>query len=204
MSDAALARRVCAGEAAAFDEFFASYFPRLYHFALTRLNGNEDAAEEVVQCTLIRGIDRLNSFRGDSTLLTWLCTLCRHEIADWSSRHGRHREISLSDEREVVRVALDSLTTGEIDAPDCALQRQEVSLLVHSTLDQLPERYGEALEWKYMENLTVDEVARRLGVGYKAAESLLTRARAAFRESFSELAGGWPATPGAARSGDES
>lgn len=204
MSDAALARRVCAGESAAFDEFFASYFPRLYHFALTRMNGNEDAAEEVVQCTLIRGLDRLNSYRGESSLLTWLCALCRHEISDWIARQGRHREISLFDERETMRVALDSLTTGDIDAPDRALQRREVSLLVHSTLDQLPERYGDALEWKYMENLTVDEVARRLGVGYKATESLLSRARAAFRESFSELAGGWPASSSTPRPGDES
>ena len=204
MSDAALARRICAGDAEAFDEFFSLYFPRLYRFALTRLNGNEDAAEEVVQCTLIRGLDRLNSFRGDSTLLTWLCTLCRHEIADWISRNGRHHEISLSDEREAVRLTLDSLSTADIDAPDRALQRREMSHLVHSTLDELPERYGEALEWKYMENVTVDEVARRLGLGYKAAESLLTRARAAFRESFSKLAGRWPSSASAARSGDES
>ena len=204
MSDAALARRVCAGEAAAFDEFFASYFPRLYHFALARVNGNEDVAEEVVQCTLIRGLDRLESYRGESTLFTWLCTLCRHEISDWATRQGKHREISLSDERQAVRVALENLTSGEADAPDQAVHRREVKLLVHSTLVQLPERYGEALEWKYMENLTVDEVARRLGLGYKAAESLLTRARAAFRESFSELAGYWPSAASPARRGDES
>jgi RNA polymerase sigma-70 factor (ECF subfamily) len=204
VSDTTLARRVCAGESAAFDEFFVSYFPRLFHFALARLNGNEDAAEEVVQCTLIRGLDRLNSFRGDSTLLTWLCTLCRHEIADWTSRHGRHREISLSDDHETARVVLDSLISGDSDAPDRALQRREVSRLVHSTLDQLPERYSEVLEWKYMDNLTVEEVAQRLGIGYKAAESLLTRARAAFREGFSELAGRWPSTSTPAHSGDNS
>ena len=58
---------------------------------------------------------------------------------------------------------------------------------MQSTLDHLPPRYGHALEWKYIEGLSVDEVARRLGLGYKAAESLLTRARQAFREGFASM-----------------
>jgi RNA polymerase sigma-70 factor (ECF subfamily) len=55
---------------------------------------------------------------------------------------------------------------------------------VRSTLDHLPGRYGDVLEWKYLQDLSVNEIAERLGVGYKAAESLLTRARAAFRDGF--------------------
>jgi RNA polymerase sigma-70 factor, ECF subfamily len=203
VSDAPLVRRVCAGEEAAFDEFYALFFPRLYRFALARLNGNEDASEEVVQRTLIRGIDRLHTFRGDAALLTWLCTLCRHEIAEWIGREARVREISLSDEQEAARLALDKLAAGDIDDPDNALHRSEVMRLVHSALDNLPERYGDALEWKYLEDLTVEQIACRLGLGYKAAESLLTRARAAFRDSFSRLAGGWPSAPRRARSRED-
>ena len=52
MSDLALARRVIAGDEAAFDEFFGRYFPRLYRFALPRLGGNGDATEEIVQLVL--------------------------------------------------------------------------------------------------------------------------------------------------------
>ena len=112
-----------AGEEAAFDEFFALYFPRLYRFAIARLNGNEDASEEVVQRTLIRGIDRLHTFKGDASLLTWLCTICRHEISDWIAREGRGRAISLSDEQEAARLAIDSMAAGAIDEPDNALHR---------------------------------------------------------------------------------
>lgn len=203
MSDAPLVRRVCAGEEAAFDEFFALYFPRLYRFAIARLKGNEDASEEVVQRTLIRAIDRLHTFRGDAALLTWLCTLCRHEIAEWLRREGRGRAVSLSDEQEASRLALDRLAADNIDDPDTALHRREVARLVHSVLDHLPDQYGDVLEWKYLEELPVDEIAGRLGLGYKAAESLLTRARAAFRDSFSRLAGGWP-TQRRPRPGEES
>jgi RNA polymerase sigma-70 factor (ECF subfamily) len=204
VTDAALVRRVCSGEAAAFDEFFSSYFPRLYRFALARLDGNEDASEEVVQRTIIRGLDRLHSFRGDAALLTWLCTLCRHEIADWLAREGRVTPISLSDESEAGRMALESLAADEAEGPEDALHRREVTSLVHATLDGLPDKYAHALEWRYLDNVPVDEIAARLGVGYKAAESLLARARATFRDSFSRLAGGWPAAPRAARAKEES
>ena len=63
------------------------------------------------------------------------------------------------------------------------------------TLDHLPGSYGDVLEWKYLQEMSVAEIAARLGVGYKAAESILTRARVAFREGFSLVAGGWPGGP---------
>jgi RNA polymerase sigma-70 factor (ECF subfamily) len=185
MTDLALARRLLAGDEAAFDEFFAAYSPRLYRFALGRLDGNEDAAEEIVQRVLIRGLERLRSYKGEAALLTWLCTLCRHEIAALRERQGRAREVSLFEDRAEVRAILDALAGADADHPDSQLHRRELTGLVQLTLDHLPGRYGEVLEWKYIDDLSVGEIARRLGVGYKAAESLLTRAREAFREGFS-------------------
>jgi RNA polymerase sigma-70 factor (ECF subfamily) len=195
MSDVALVRRVIAGEEAAFDEFFTVYFPRLYRFALARLGGNEDASEEVVQQVLIRAIDRLHTYRGEAALLTWLCTLCRREIGRWHERAGKGREVSFSDERPEMRAALELTAALEADDPDVVLQRRELAKTVQMTLDHLPGRYGEVLEWKYLQGLSVDEVAERLGVGYKAAESILTRARVAFRDGFSIVAGTWPDGP---------
>lgn len=193
MSDVGLARRVLAGEEAAFDEFFGRYFQRLFRFALPRLDGNEDAAEEVVQRVLIRAIAKLDSYKGEAALLTWLCTLCRREAARWHEQQGRLREISLFDDRPDIRAALDTLSLVEADDPESALRRQELSALVQLTLDHLPGRYGDILEWKYIQGLSVGEIAERLDVGYKAAESLLTRARAAFREGFSFVSADWPA-----------
>ena len=58
------------------------------------------------------------------------------------------------------------------------------------TLDCLPERYGDALEWKYIQELSVHEIATRLKVTPKAAESLLSRAREAFRDAFAAIHAG--------------
>ena len=56
--------------------------------------------------------------------------------------------------------------------------------------DYLPARYGDVLEWKYIQGLTMHEIAERLGGrSVKAIESLLTRARDAFREGFAALSG---------------
>ncbi len=192
MRDLALAHRLLAGDESAFEEFFADYFPRLYRFARARLAGNEDAAEEVVQSALIRAVDKLHTYRGDAAMFTWLCTLCRREIAEWLERAGKASEVSLIDDHPETRAALDALAACAGDDPETVLRRRELSRLVQVTLDHLPRRYGDALEWKYIQELSVGEIAERLGLGYKAAESLLTRARQAFREGFSFVAGGWP------------
>jgi RNA polymerase sigma-70 factor (ECF subfamily) len=191
MGDLALARRLMAGDEAAFEEFFADYFPRLYRFACARLAGNEDAVEEVVQSALIRGIDKLHTYRGDAALFTWLCTLCRREIAAWLERSGRTAEVALIDDQPEIRAALEAFAAAR-DDPETELRRRELARLVEATLDHLPVRYADALEWKYMDGMSVDEIAARLGLGYKAAESLLSRARQAFREGFSFVAGSWP------------
>jgi RNA polymerase sigma-70 factor (ECF subfamily) len=182
--DLALARRLRAGEESAFEEFVAIYFPRLYRFARIRLGGDDDAAEDVVQTTLTRALDKLQTYRGEAALFTWLCTLCRHEIAAWYERTGRSSHVSLADDRPDTRAVLDAVATLSSDDPEQELQRRELSRLVQATLDHLPGRYGDALAWRYIEGESVEEISRRLGLGYKAAESLLTRARQAFREAF--------------------
>ena len=200
-SDLHLARKLVQGDERAFDEFFSQYFPRLYRFARVRLGGDEDAAEEVVQAALIKAVAKVHTYRGEAALFTWLCTFCRHEIAAWLDRTGRAINLSLADESSGARTLLDAIATLARDGPEREFERQELSRLVHCALDHLPGHYGNALEWKYMDGVSVDEVGRRLGLSYKAAESLLTRARQAFREAFAALAQpGWdddsiPGTP---------
>ena len=58
------------------------------------------------------------------------------------------------------------------------------------TIDYLPDRYGDALEWKYIQELSVHEIAAAIEVSPKAAESLLSRAREAFRDAFAAVHAG--------------
>ena len=187
LRDRRLVRRLLSGDERAFDEFFEGHFPGLYRFALTRLSHDEDAAEEVAQATVCKAITKLATYRGEAALFTWLCTFCRHEISSYFRRNKlMTRRVDLIEDTPEVRSALESL--GEMfEGPEKALDRAEIGRLVQVALDQLPSHYGSALEWKYLEGLPVKEIASRLKLSPKAAESLLTRAREAFREGFSSL-----------------
>ena len=190
-SDKAVVGRLLGGDEAAFEAFFETYFSRLYRFAITRLDNNGDAAEEVVQATLCKAVNKLATYRGEAALFTWLCTFCRHEIsAHYVRRQRTAPEIPLVEDTPDVRAALESLAAASGDRPDERIRRGELARLVRGTLDTLPDRYGDALEWKYIDDLSVQEIASRLGVGPKAAESLLTRARQAFRDGFAAMHAG--------------
>jgi RNA polymerase sigma-70 factor (ECF subfamily) len=203
MSDTDLARRILAGDESASEAFFAEYFPRLYRFARIRLEGDEQAAEEIVQTTLIRAVRKLHTYRGEAALFTWLCTLCRREIGVWLQRAGRAIEVSLVEDHPAARMVLDAAASLARDDPESEAGRRELSRLVQLTLDQLPGQYGQVLEWKYIQGFSVDEIADRLGAGYKATESLLTRARRAFRDAFAVVAGAWPVHSARGAAGSE-
>ena len=82
---------------------------------------------------------------------------------------------------------------------EAVLLDEERSERVHLTLDSLPQHYAQALEWKYVDQLPVETIAARLGLGLKAAESLLVRARRSFRNTFEDFAHQTASAAGAER-----
>lgn len=187
--DRELVRRMLSGEQRAFDDFFNGYFDRLYRFALARVGNDADAAEDAVQQTLCKAIDKLDKFRGDAALFTWLCRICRNAIADSFRAKDRPRGVVVPfEDSDEIRAALELISAMPVDDPQQSLVTQQLQRAVQVVLDYLPRRYGEILEWKYMQGLSVKEIASRLEVAPKAAESMLNRARVAFREGFSTAA----------------
>lgn len=177
-----------AGDQRAFDEFFNRYFDRLYRFALVRLNQDSHAAEDVVQQTLCRAMQKIKLYNGESALFTWLCRICRNAIADTFRAKDRPPAHTVPfEDTDEIRRALESLTAMSADDPQQSALSHQIHRLVHAVLDCLPTRYGQVLELKYIDGLTVKEIAVRMKVGPKAAESLLGRARIAFRDAFATL-----------------
>ena len=100
-------------------------------------------------------------------------------------RNGRRAgRVVLLEDQPNARAILESLAAPVADEPETGALREQLHRLVAATLDALPGHYGEALEWKYVDGLSVREIAARLGVGEKAAESMLSRARESFREAI--------------------
>ena len=173
MDDAPLVRRMLRGEECAFDEFFETYYDRVFRFAASR-TGDADAAQDIAQATLVAAMRKLHAWRGEGALFTWLCAICRREIfAYWERTRQRQGAGAVPADLE-----------DPADGPDLSLERRELARTVHETLERLPDRYGDLLEWKYIEGHAVAEIAARLHSSPKAVESMLTRARDAFRSGF--------------------
>jgi RNA polymerase sigma-70 factor, ECF subfamily len=185
-----LVRRMLEGDERAFNAFFENYFARIYRFALPRLNGDVEAAREVVQATLSKAMRKLPDYRGEAAVFTWLCQICRREAVDYLRANRRHTDrVVLIDDQPQLRAAIEALEAPEEFDLLKSCGRSELGRLVQSVLDRLPSRYADALEWKYVEGLTVDEIADRLGIGQIAVQSMLARARTAFREALETVFG---------------
>lgn len=191
--DRSLARRVAGGDQEAFDSFFREYFPRLFRFTLSRVDNNPETAEEVVQRTMCIVVRKMGSYRGEALLFTWLCQICRNEMNALFRQQGREMRSDIPiDDHPAVQAALESISANDF-RPETVQRRDEIAGFVRATLDYLPSNYAIALEMKYIKGNSVAEIAERLDVGEKAAESILSRARASFKDGFRSL---WDFEPG--------
>lgn len=187
-ADKKLVTRLMQGDSRSFEVFFNTYFPRVYRFALSRLNHDHDLAEDAAQAALCKAISRMSTYRGEAPLFSWLCTFCRHEIYRQLKAHDRAPErAALVEDDPAVRAALESLLSVSDDDPDARVYQAELSRLICVTLDHLPALYADSLECKYVHGYSVRNIATRIGKSEKATESILTRARVAFRECFQSL-----------------
>ncbi len=185
VDDKRLVKQLLAGDKRAFDRFFDENFARLYRFALTRLSDDPEAACEVAQKTLIRALNKLTTYRAEAALFTWLCAICRNVTSDWLSQEVRYRQhIVLTEDLPEVRAAVESLQAPVDMSPEKNYRRIELVRLIQVALDHLPAKYGDVLEWKYIEGYSVKEISEMLDMGTEATQSLLARARRSFSDVY--------------------
>ena len=127
-ADKRLVERMLAGDDVAFRQFFSTYFPRLLRFALYRLHGDEALAEDVAQSALGKAMDKLDTYRGEAALYSWLCTFCRHEIGAVIKR-TRREPVDLIDDLPLIRATLETLMDPAA-GPDQDANRFELSRLI--------------------------------------------------------------------------
>ncbi|MEO1595070.1 MAG: sigma-70 family RNA polymerase sigma factor [Pseudomonadota bacterium] len=193
-SDVALIRALLSGSERAFREFFDEYYDRVYRFVLMRVDGDHAATEDITQSALSKALRKLSRFKGEARLFSWLCAIARNETVDWLRRQGRYKThiVFVDDDPEVASM-VDAVSVARETGPEAQASRQQRLERIHAALDRLPRRYGDALEWKYIEGLSIREIADRLELSGEATQSTLARARRAFAEIYSTLSAGSPA-----------
>jgi RNA polymerase sigma-70 factor (ECF subfamily) len=182
--DQQLVARMRAGEQRAFDAFFTAYAQRLAAFAARRSRLDAASVEDVVQNSLIKAVRNLAGFRGEAALFSWLCKICRHELADIHRKSARRPAHDSVDAVSNLRDAVMQLQAPSDEEPHAQLESAARNGAVVDALNALPEHYALALEMKYGDGLSVEDIGHGLGLTTIAAQSLLARARAAFRERW--------------------
>jgi RNA polymerase sigma-70 factor (ECF subfamily) len=169
---------VRAGDAEAWRRWYDAHFDRLAAYVRWRCAGLCDLADDVLQETWLVAVRRVGNFdpaRG--TFFDWLCGIAsnaaRTAVRTRGRQKVRYRSLVPADDRSATEPA---------DATDRA-ERTAVAL------SALPDHYEAVLRAKYLDCRSVNEIAAARGDSPKAVESLLSRARQAFRAAYENTNG---------------
>jgi RNA polymerase sigma-70 factor (ECF subfamily) len=176
--------RMRRGEQKAFDQFFDAYATRLAAFAARRCPLDAAGLEDVVQVTMINAMRGLSTFRGGSTLFTWLCQICRNHLADVRRKAERHPKVQSLEQLEESRPMDTVVELTDFRDPLDEVADDSTRSAVRRAVNRLPATYARILELRFGDDLTVPEIAKVLNLSESAAESRLSRARQAFREGW--------------------
>lgn len=165
---------VLAGDVEAWRAWYAAYFDRLAEYARWRCGGLQDLTDDVVQEAWLTAIRRLWAFDPEKgSFLNWLCGIASNSARN--AVRARHRL------RQRVRSLNPSDDSPSARADPAAIEKAE---RVAVALAALPDHYEALLRAKYLDGMTVAQIGAARGESPKAVESLLTRARQAFREAY--------------------
>jgi len=173
-----LIARVRAGDGAAERALYDAHVDRVYRLAY-RLAGDDELAREFTQDTFVRAFERLDSFRGEARLSTWLHSITTSVVLNGlrKVKRFRHRETDLAEATEVSR--------GRRQAePD--LKRR-----LAGAIDALPHGYRTVFVMHDVEGYTHEEIGAALGIETGTSKAQLSRARAKLREALADFAGEW-------------
>jgi len=174
-SDPALISRIQAGDREALATLYERYLPSVWRYVHSRL-GREAASRDVVSETflaMVQGIGRVDA--ASTNVAKWLNGVARHKLAD----HWRRSPPQAAAQGAEV----PERQTGPAVAMDALEARQAVG----EAMARMDDLQRVALEWKYLDGLTVRQIAGQLGRTEKAVEAILYRARAAFKAEYRRI-----------------
>lgn len=152
----------------------AEAIPRIYGYFYPRVGGDRAVAEDLTQDTMLSAVRSPNTPEHPEEQIRWLYGIARNRLIDHYRKQGR--------ERTIFGARLDVEDPGEQPGlPDLNLESLPVRQEVITVLGALSPRYRAAIVLKYLDGLDVESVGAALFLSESATQSLLARARNAFR-----------------------
>jgi RNA polymerase sigma-70 factor (ECF subfamily) len=175
-SENELVKKIRKGDQDAFKVLYLKYSDLLFAFIIHNLD-NHDLAQDIWQETWCIAVEKLDNFQFKSSFFTWVCAIAKNKIYDYY-RQTKRRESFVSIGGNHFDINSEETDNELINA--------ETQSDVVMVLADLNEEYTFLLKAKYIENKSTDEIAITIGKSYKATESMLTRARDAFRNKYNQ------------------
>lgn len=157
--------------------FYTLYKPRLTSYIKRKIAKDEDV-EEIVQDIFIATLDALRDFAYQSSLYTFICSIGNHKVIDFY-RRKKIKSILFSQMPEIAPL-LSTLAT-----PEDKLNEELLKAQIKRAFSRISPRYHTILRLKYIYGYSVEEIAQKLSISFKSAESQLFRARKAFVAAYS-------------------
>ncbi len=173
MVEAELIAAAQRGDRGAIDELLTRYEQRIYRFGL-RMCGDEDAARDVLQETMVAAFRHLPEFRGQASLSTWLYQIARSFCI--KARRGTRPTAEI-----------DEHLADSAPGPEAQAHARQIGAALAAAIAALPPDQREVVVLRDVEGLSAEEAAAVVGIEVGALKSRLHRARMALRGQLAGL-----------------
>lgn len=180
MNDRQLVERIRAGDRSAQRALYDEHVDRVFRLAV-RMTGDEVLARDLTQDTFVRVFEKLDGFRGDAALSTWI-----HSVATSVLLNGLRKRKRLQSRERDMDAARHIGASPRRAEPD--LKRR-----LAAAIGALPETYRSVFLMHDVEGFTHREIAAALDLKEGTSKARLSRARARLRIELQEFAGEWVA-----------
>jgi RNA polymerase sigma-70 factor, ECF subfamily len=170
------------GDPAAFRVLYQGTWKMLYQYALYKLNGNTEAAEDVVADAYVDALEHAANLTFNHNVNAWLYRIVHAKVVDYVRRQARRGEW--------IRRTGPLVEAGrESDGPEDATMKEEDKRFIRAAFYLLDDRSRDLLWQKYFEGKCVKDIALGSGKTEKAIESLIYRAKKDFSDILTRLGG---------------
>lgn len=133
--------------------------------------GDDETAKDLVQDVFIKVQSNVETLKNEQRLTSWVFQITRNAVNDYF-RKLNQSQLALSPPQNAA------------ETPSVSDETQELSHCMIPLIDQLPEKYREAIRLSDIEGLSQKELAERLQISYSGAKSRVQRGREKLREIF--------------------
>lgn len=169
-------RRVLLGEKRAVSELYREYAPSVKRYVAGKI-ANEEDAQEILQDTFMSILDSLPLYRGESSLKTWMISIARHEVLDFYRKRYVRKIVEKTS-------PLFDEVVGELSSPEFEMKKKQIKQKFDGAYRSLTKEHQDILSYRYELGMSVKQAAGRMGMTFKATESLLFRARMALKHAY--------------------